>query len=329
MVETILPPPHSNKKRFTTFIHMNGVSYRPGYIALHRSGELRKRGKTLWEIMSDCRLCPRECKVNRLEGEIGICKATSTLRIASFNPHFGEERPLVGVGGSGTIFLSHCNLRCVFCQNWDISHRGAGTDCEIGDLASMMIQLQQQGCSNINVVTPTHFSPHMLLALDQAASSDLRIPLVYNTCGWEREEILRVLDGIVDIYLADFKYMDPDQASRYSGDASDYPSVTQSALIEMNRQVGPARPEKNGTIYRGLMIRHLVMPNNVAGSVRAMQWIAEHLPKQTYVNIMIQYRPAYRAHLYPEIDSYVSREDYVEVVTEARNLELTNLDVDI
>jgi len=308
---------------------MNGVSYKPGYVYLHRSGELRKRGEALWEIMSDCRLCPRECKVNRIEGEIGICKATSTLRIASFNPHFGEERPLVGIGGSGTIFLSHCNLRCVFCQNWEISHKGTGTDCVIEDLAMIMLQLQEQGCSNINVVTPTHFSPHMVLALDLAASRGLRIPLVYNTCGWEREEILRVLDGIVDIYLADFKYMDPEQASKYSGDASDYPSVTQSAQIEMNRQAGPALPEKNGIIYRGLMIRHLVMPNNVAGSVRAMQWVAEHLPKQTFVNIMIQYRPAYRAHLYPEIDSYVSREDYVEVVTEARNLGLTNLDVDI
>ncbi len=307
---------------------MNGISYKPGYIGFHRSGELRKRGEALWEMMSDCVLCPRECRVNRLKGEKGYCKATSKLRVASFSPHFGEERPLVGVGGSGTIFLSHCNLGCVFCQNWDISHKGFGTDCEITDLSGMMLQLQAEGCQNINVVTPTHFSPHVVLALDQAASRGLRIPLVYNTCGWERDEIMGLLDGIPDIYLADFKYMDAQHAATYSNNASDYPDVTRSALLEMNRQVGVAQPEKNGIIYRGLMIRHLVMPSNVSGSIEAMQWIAGHLPLDTYVNIMIQYRPAYRAHLFPEIDSSVSRDIYDEVVTEARNLGLTNLDVD-
>ena len=296
---------------------------------LHRSGELRQRGEALWGMLRNCRLCPRECGVNRLLGETGFCKATSTLRVASFNAHFGEERPLVGVGGSGTIFLSHCNLGCVFCQNWDISHHGSGTDCEITDLAGMMIQLQEEGCNNINIVTPTHFSPHVILALDMAASQGLRIPLVYNTSGWEQGEILKMLDGVVDIYLADFKYMDPIHAATYSNGAVDYPSVTRSALIEMNRQVGIALPEKNGIIYRGLMIRHLVMPNNVSSSMAAMEWIADHLPAETFVNIMIQYRPAYRAHLYPEIDCYVSRDFYEEVVTGARKLGLTNLDVDI
>jgi putative pyruvate formate lyase activating enzyme len=307
---------------------MNGVEYRPGYFGLHRSGELRERGEILWDVLKNCRLCPRECRINRLEGETGFCNATSQLRVASFSPHFGEERPLVGVGGSGTIFFSHCNLGCVFCQNWDISHRGAGTDCEIEDLADMMLQLQEQGCSNINIVTPTHFSPHLLLALDLAAGHGLRLPLVYNTCGWERAAILSLLDGIVDIYLADFKYMDSDQAALYSSDAASYPDVTRSALIEMNRQVGVALPREHGLVYRGLMIRHLVMPGGVSGSVEAMQWIAGHLPPDTYVNIMIQYRPAYRAHLFPEIDSYVTRETYLEVVDEARKCGLVNLDVD-
>ncbi|MEN8229463.1 MAG: radical SAM protein [Bacteroidota bacterium] len=308
---------------------MNGVSYRPGYIALHRSGELRKRGEALWKMLSDCRLCPRECRVDRLAGETGFCKATARLRVASFTPHFGEERPLVGVGGSGTIFLSHCNLGCLFCQNWDISHKGAGTDVEVSDLAGMMLQLQAQGCHNINVVTPTHFSPHVVLALDMAAANGLRLPLVYNTSGWERPDILELLDGIVDIYLADFKYMDPQHAATYSNEAVDYPDVTRSALLEMNRQTGVASPEKNGIIYRGLMIRHLVMPNYVSGSMAAMEWISDHLPLETYVNIMIQYRPAYRAHLYPEIDCSVSVDYYEEVVARARNLGLTNLDVDI
>jgi len=301
----------------------------PIYLELFQSGDLKLRGEKLWEMMGECRLCPRECGVNRLKGEKGFCKATSTLRVASYSPHFGEERPLVGAGGSGTIFFSHCNLGCIFCQNWDISHRGSGTDIEIEDLTGMMLQLQEAGCSNINMVTPTHYSPHIILALDQAAARGLRIPLVYNTCGWERREVLEVLDGIVDIYLADFKYMDAQFASRYSGDADDYPTVTRAALVEMNRQVGPAIPERNGIICQGLMIRHLVMPNNVSGSAEAMKWIADHLPAETYVNIMIQYRPAYRAHLYPDIDSYVSRSDYEAVVNVARNSGLTNLDVDL
>ncbi|TFH26047.1 MAG: radical SAM protein [Bacteroidia bacterium] len=308
---------------------MNGYHFKPGYVRLHRSGVLKRRGEVLWEILKDCRLCPRECGVNRLEGEKGFCKAGSKLRVASFQAHFGEERPLVGIGGSGTIFLSHCNLGCVFCQNWDLSHQGSGRDCEIEDLASMMLQLQEEGCQNINVVTPTHYSPHVLLALDLAASQGLRLPLVYNTCGWERPDILELLDGVVDIYLADFKYTDPDMARAYSAEAKSYPLVTMSALLEMNRQVGVARSERNGVIYRGLMIRHLVMPGEVSGSMDAMRWIAGSLPADTYVNIMLQYRPAYRAHLYPEIDRPVSRDEYTRVVEEARCFGLTNLDVDI
>ena len=314
---------------------MNGVAYRPGYIGLHRSEELKKRGKALWGILRECRLCPRECGVNRLEGETGFCRATSTLKVASFHPHFGEERPLVGTGGSGTIFLSHCNLGCVFCQNWDISHGGAGSDVEIEELAAMMIQLQDLGCSNINIVTPTHYSPHVVLALGVAAERGLRLPLVWNTSGWERKEILQLLDGIVDIYLADLKYMDPGMAARYTvearpgrGDPAGYPGITREALLEMNRQVGVARPGINGLMQRGLMIRHLVMPGGASGSTEAMGWIAENLPKDTYVNIMIQYRPAYRAHLYPEIDHQVSQDEYTQVVEAAREHGLTNLDVD-
>ena len=308
---------------------MNGIPCKPAYQALQRSGELRKRGEILWDRLGSCNLCPRDCRVNRLEGETGFCHATSGLKVASFNPHFGEERPLVGVGGSGTIFLSHCNLGCVFCQNWDISHRGSGTPCEITDLAAMMLQLQEEGCHNINVVTPTHYSPHVLLALDLAASRGLRLPLVYNTCGWERQDILELLDGIVDIYLADFKYMGSEMARTYSAEAENYPRITRSALREMNRQVGVARPERNGVIFRGLMIRHLVMPGNASGSMEAMHWIAGNLPSETYVNIMLQYRPAYRAHLYPEIDHPVSRSEYGRVVAEARRFGLTQLDVDL
>jgi putative pyruvate formate lyase activating enzyme len=308
---------------------MNGIAYRPNYIALHRSGELRKRGEALWNRMNACDLCPRECGVNRLEGEAGECGASATLRVASFHPHFGEERGLVGIGGSGTVFFSHCNLGCVFCQNWDISHQGQGRDCHTGDLAGMMLALQEAGCSNINVVTPTHYAPHILVALDLAAERGLRLPLVYNTSGWERPDILDVLDGVVDVYLADFKYADPAGAAVYSNGAADYPEVARRALIEMNRQVGVARPERNGVIFRGLIIRHLVMPADAAGSLEAMRWIAGNLPASTYVNIMLQFRPAYRASGYPEINRLVSREEYAMVVDEARRSGLDNLDVDL
>ena len=198
----------------------------------------------------------------------------------------------------------------------------------VAELSEMMLRLQEQGCQNVNVVTPTHFSPHVVLALDLAAGQGLRIPLVYNTCGWEKADILAILEGIVDIYLADFKYMDGGKSTLYSSDASTYPEITRSALMEMNRQVGVARPEPNGQVYKGLMIRHLVMPGKASGSLEAMQWISDNLPLDSYVNIMIQYRPAYRAHLFPEIDSFVSRETYLDVVREARRFGLVNLDVD-
>jgi len=308
---------------------MNGIAYRPCYIALHRNGELRKRAELLWRRMRACDLCPRECRVDRLAGETGTCGANATLRVASFHPHFGEERGLVGIGGSGTIFFSHCNLRCVFCQNWDISHQGDGRDCMTGDLAGMMLALQDTGCSNINLVTPTHYSPHILVALDMAAERGLRLPLVYNTSGWERPDILEVFDGVVDVYLADFKYTDSARAAIYSDGALDYPEVARRARIEMNRQVGVARPERNGVICKGLMIRHLVMPGDAAGSLEAMRWITGNLPASTYVNIMLQYHPAYRASGYPEINRPVSREEYETVVDEARRSGLVNLDVDL
>jgi putative pyruvate formate lyase activating enzyme len=191
----------------------------------------------------------------------------------------------------------------------------------------MMLKLQDQGCHNINIVTPTHYSPHIVLALDMAAERGLRVPLVYNTCGWERLEILEILDGIVDIYLPDFKYADSAMAARYSSDAETYPEMTQAALLEMHRQVGVAKPTPDGLMYRGLMIRHLVMPNDVGGSKHVIRWIAENLPRDTYVNIMSQYRPMYRASKYPAISRRITREEYEEVVDLARELGLSNIDV--
>jgi len=301
--------------------------FSPPYLALHESGELRRRGERLWGMMEACALCPRQCGVNRLRGEKGFCRASSDLVIASHHAHFGEESPLVAEGGSGTVFFSNCGLRCVFCINWDISWEGRGRRRGVGDLAGMMLDLQERGCHNINIVTPTHYSPHVLLALDEAAGGGLRLPLVYNTCGWERVEVLEALDGVVDLYLPDFKYADGEMAARYSSGAGTYPDITRAALLEMNRQVGVARPADDGLMYRGLMIRHLVMPNGVGGTREVMEWIGANLPPDTYVNIMSQYRPCYRAEDYPDIARRLTREEYAEAVAWARDAGLTNLDI--
>ncbi len=301
--------------------------FEPAYLKLHRSGELKQRGENLWKAMEECDLCPRLCGVNKLKGKRGFCGANSNLEISSCHPHFGEEKPLVGKGGSGTIFMTHCSLRCVFCINWEISHGGEGTRTSINQLVGMMLNLQKMECPNINFVTPTHYSPHILLALDRAASKGLKLPVVYNTCGYERTEILRLLDGVVDIYLPDFKYSDGQYAWKYSSAADNYPEATRKALLEMHRQVGVARPSEDGLIRRGLMIRHLVMPNNVSGTREVIDWIAAHLPKDSYLNLMSQYTPAYKAGEYSEISRRITPEEYKQAISHAKATGLTNLDI--
>lgn len=303
-------------------------AFEPAYLKLHQSGELSKRAEALWEIMGSCTLCPRECGADRLRGETGFCKSQGTiLHVASYHAHYGEERPLVGTGGSGTIFFTHCGLQCVFCQNYHISHLGRGTQTSIPALAGMMLDLQRRGCHNINLVTPTHYVAHIVKAVDIAAERGLRIPLVYNTSGWEQLEVLKLLDGIVDIYLPDFKYWDGEMAGAYSAGAANYPELTKQALLEMHRQVGTAVPAEDGIMYRGLMIRHLVMPEGISGSKQIMQWIAENLPKDTYVNIMAQYSPSFKAFDYPELSKRLTAEEYRAVVNAAKELGLNNLDL--
>ncbi|UCB56454.1 MAG: radical SAM protein [Candidatus Omnitrophota bacterium] len=302
------------------------ASFEPAYLALHRSGELRRRGEELMSMLASCQLCPRSCGVSRLEGEKGFCQADARLKIASYHPHFGEEAALVGRRGSGTIFFANCGLRCVFCINWNISIGGEGKCHTIEDLAGMMISLQEMGCHNINLVTPTHYLPHIILALDMATEEGLNIPLVYNTCGAERLEILKMLDGVIDIYLPDFKYFSSEMAAKYSSGASWYPEVTKQALIEMNRQVGVARAGSDGIMRRGLMIRHLVMPNNVSHTKEVLEWIAENLPKDTYVNLMSQYQPFYKAFEYPDIARRLSREEYSQAKRWAKEAGLTNVE---
>lgn len=305
----------------------NPSDFEPVYLSLHRSGELKARGQHLWDSMKCCRLCPRDCQQNRLKGKKGICEASSVLKISSFHPHFGEEAPLSGTRGSGTIFFTHCSLRCVFCINREISIGGIGNVQDIRELAQMMLKLQELGCHNINVVTPTHYSPHIVLALDIAAAEGLRLPLVYNTSGYERIEVLRLLEGIVDIYLPDVKYMDAGMAALYSEDAKDYPEIVRAALLEMNRQVGVAEPGTDGLIRRGLMIRHLVMPNGISSSDKVISWIAGNFPRNTYVNLMSQYHPVGPARNISEIDRPLLRNEYDQLIRLAKKKGLSGLEI--
>lgn len=303
-----------------------GVQWIPAYERLEKEGNFAKRVKQAYDIFEQCQLCPRQCGVNRLKGERGFCRAPVKPVVFSAHPHFGEEMSLVGDNGSGTIFFSNCNLRCIFCQNWPISHEGRGKEIRDEDVADMMIKLQKIGCHNINLVTPTHVMPNILGATRIALKRGLRIPLVYNTSGYERIEILKILDGIVDIYMPDLKYMDDDKAAKYSANASDYPEVTKKAIIEMNRQVGELKINEQGVALRGLIIRHLVMPNRIAGTEKFVRWVAEALPKSTYVNIMAQYRVEYKAYEYPEIARGITVQEFMESMDWAIKYGLTNLD---
>ncbi|MDR9501390.1 MAG: radical SAM protein [Desulfurivibrionaceae bacterium] len=282
----------------------------PTYLQLHATGELRRRAEQAHGLLACCMLCPRRCQVNRLAGETGFCKSGARARVASYEPHFGEEAPLSGVAGSGTIFFSHCNLRCVFCQNAEISHNGAGVEVKSSQLAAMMISLQKQGCHNINLVTPTHFIPQILAALVLACERGLNIPLVYNSSGYERVDSLRLLEDVVDIYLPDFKFSNPDSAKKLCR-AADYPDVARQAIAEMFRQVGDLELDSQGLARRGLLVRHLVMPGGLAEAAEIFAFLAALSP-QTYLNVMGQYHPCFQAAAYPPLDkplapSYFSR----------------------
>jgi putative pyruvate formate lyase activating enzyme len=298
----------------------------PAYEKLERERKLARRIEQAYALFEKCQLCPRMCEVNRRKGEKGICRAPLKLVVFSHQPHFGEEMSVVGRNGSGTIFFSNCNLRCIFCQNWPIAHEGRGKEISDEDLAEMMLHLQKLGCHNVNLVTPTHVMPNILNATRIAFQRGLRIPLFYNTSGYERVEMLKILDGIVDIYKPDVKYMDPDKADKYSAGAKDYPEVVKRAVLEMHRQVGVHQMDRHGIATRGVMIRHLVMPNRVAGTEKFVRWVAENLPKNTYVNIMAQYRVEYKAFEHSEIARGITVQEFMEAIDWAREYGLTNLD---
>jgi putative pyruvate formate lyase activating enzyme len=293
----------------------------PSYIILFEKGELTQRVKLLKEFLKECRLCPRECRVNRLDGEIGVCQARPELTVSSAFPHFGEEPPLVGSHGSGTIFLTHCNLRCIFCQNYDISHLGSGEQMTSSDLTRIMLRLQEMGCHNINFVTPTHYAPQIVASLPEAIEKGLRLPIVYNCSGYESIEVIRLLEGIVDIYMPDAKYLDEKYSKRFSN-APDYPEVIKKVLKEMHRQVGDLTINSKGIAERGLLIRHLVMPGGIASSEAVLKFIAEEISVRSYVNIMEQYRPEYRAHEYPEINRRITHKEHLEAIQWAKHYRL-------
>ncbi len=299
--------------------------WRPAYLDLEDEGLFEERVDQACAMLEHCELCPRRCGVNRLAGEVGACRSPEQVVVFSAQPHFGEELPLVGRFGSGTIFFSNCNLRCVFCQNWPIAHEGRGDRLDDERLAELMLRVQQIGCHNINLVTPTHVMPHILRAVRIAAKRGLNIPLCYNTGGYDSLEAVQLLDGIVDIYLPDLKFMDSGPAERLAG-AADYPETARAAIREMHRQVGELVTDASGIALRGLMIRHLVMPNRLAGTREFVRWVADTLPATTYVNIMSQYRVEHRAFEHPEIARAITTQEYLEAMDWAEEAGLENLD---
>ncbi|MGB3978043.1 MAG: radical SAM protein [Tepidanaerobacteraceae bacterium] len=294
----------------------------PGYLSLLGNGQLLEKVRQAKQHLSKCNLCPHECNVNRKEN-LGVCRAGEMAIVASYGPHFGEERPLVGRNGSGTIFFGYCNMRCVFCQNYELSFRGYGATVSDEKLAEIMLLLQNHyKCHNINLVTPTHFVPNILEALYIAAQKGLKLPLIYNCGGYEKIETLKILEGVIDIYMPDFKYAFSERGRKYSG-VKDYPQKAKLALKEMDRQVRGLKTDERGIAYKGLLIRHLVMPGGLEDTKDVLKFIKEELSADCLVNLMDdQYYPANKAHQYEEISRRLSNREYMEALYYAKSLGL-------
>jgi len=301
------------------------TTFEPIYFQTYETGLLQKKVAEAHSRLKRCMLCPRECGVNRLAGETGYCHTGPRAWVSSFSPHFGEEAPLVGNHGSGTIFFTHCNLLCLFCQNFDISHQGEGQEVAVSELAGIMLSLQNQGCQNINFVTPSHVVPQILDAVQVAVQHGLNVPLVFNSGGYDRVATLKLLDGIIDIYMPDFKFWDSKIAAN-SCQAGDYPEVARKALIEMHRQVGDLQIDADGIARRGLLIRHLVLPGGLAGTREVMRFIAQKISTASYVNVMSQYRPCGRAAEVKGLEVPLSAEDFKNAVRVAKEEGIHRLD---
>jgi putative pyruvate formate lyase activating enzyme len=289
------------------------------------SGILQQKIRQATEILRHCQLCPRKCHVNRLDGQKGICRTTDQAIVNGYDAHFGEETPLVGRHGSGTIFFSHCNLKCNFCQNFDISHKGQGNPVSDVELADMMLALQKEGCHNINFVTPSHVVPQILAAVQKAAEKGLSLPLVYNTSAYDAVETLKILEGVIDIYMPDFKFWDP-RSSDVTCGAPDYPDAARKAILEMHRQVGDLVMDATGLAQRGLLIRHLVMPDRLAETNEIMKFIAAKISLNTYINIMPQYRPSGDIGSIKWLRRKITEQEYARAIQYALDAGLTRLD---
>lgn len=303
---------------------MSGPDY-PSYLHLSETGKLKKIIKNLYRLLEACVICPRKCKVNRLSDELGFCQVGRLPIISSYAAHFGEEKPLVGRGGSGTIFMTHCNLKCIYCQNSDISHLGRGKETDIDELSEYMLHLQKIGCHNINFVTPTHVVPQIVAAVESAINQGLRLPLVYNCGGYESVEILRLIEGVFDIYMPDIKYANNQIAWNLSK-AEDYPNIVKQAIKEMHRQVGDLIIDKKDQATRGLLVRHLVLPGCLAGTEEVLCFLADKISKNTYLNIMDQYRPCFKASQYPLLDRSIEHQEFQEAVKIALGCGLKRID---
>ena len=288
----------------------------------------RELGERVWQsrsILTECKLCPHQCRIDRLSGQTGKCRTAYEVIVSSYGPHFGEESPLVGRHGSGTVFFTNCNLKCAFCQNYPISQLGHGEVVSKDGIAHMMLSLQNRGCHNINLVTPTHVVPQILEALEIAIDSGLNIPIVYNCGGYESIDTLKLLDGVVDIYMPDMKYSDGQNSGKFSG-VEDYPEVNRAAVREMHRQVGDLQIDEHGIAKRGLLVRHLVLPNGLAGTEAVLRFIAKEISQNTYLNIMDQYHPEHRALEFPELSRPLQLPEFVEAVRLASKFGLARLD---
>ena len=301
-------------------------TFKPAYLSLLENNQLQVRAEQAYQHMADCDLCARYCHVDRYAGIKGaVCRTGVRARVNSYGPHHGEEDPLRGIYGSGTIFFSWCSLRCVFCQNWEISQKGQGYEVEPEEIAEMMLKLQAQGCHNINFVTPSHVVAQIVRGVDIAARKGLHIPLVYNTGGYDSLEALALLDGIIDIYMPDMKYGDSALAHQYSH-VRDYVEMNFAAVKEMHRQVGDLQLDKQGIAQRGLLVRHLVLPGHIAGTEAVLSFLANEISTNTYINLMDQYRPCYRAFENPPLDRGLEESEYEEALQLADRLGLKRLD---
>jgi putative pyruvate formate lyase activating enzyme len=295
----------------------------PSYLNLSKE-ELNKRINKLFKILENCEICPRKCHVNRLKGEKGFCQLGKLPVVSAYHSHFGEEAPLVGKYGSGTIFFSSCNLACIYCQNYEISQLRIGEEISFEKLAEMMVELQNRGCHNINLVTPTPQVPQIVKALSIAVEKGLKIPLVYNTNAYDSVKTLKLLEGIVDIYMPDAKYSDDEIALKYSN-ASNYFEIMKTAIKEMHRQVGDLVIDEEGIAVRGLLVRHLVLPNNLAGSEKIFEFLSKEISKNTFLNIMDQYYPCYKAFQYQELGRRITKNEFEETVSLAKKFGLKRI----